>query len=250
MALGANFFQGLKILLLTIFFKLNTKFNFFKKNIAYSVKIKYKNKVFFFYPTDNSDLAVLEEIFYKNEYDFQLKTQPKIIFDLGGNVGLASIYFKLHFPNSKIYCFEPDPITFKKLSDNIKQFKDIEVFNLAISNKTGKLNFYSCPDSSMSSSILSRDSSVAIEVEGSTLDDFIKKEGITNIDLIKFDVEGVEMEIFKSFKNLSAVSNLIGEVHLDLMNSTLDDFLKLFPDYKKEIKEISKNRRYSVFFFK
>lgn len=249
--LGASFFQALKILFLTVILKLSKQFSFLKKLNNLSVKIKYQDKFFIFYPTDSSDLAVLEEIFIKDEYDFKLLSEPKIIFDLGGNVGLAAIYFKLLYPNAIIYSFEPDPSAFNKLNKNTKQFDNIHCFNLAISDKIGKLKFYVYPNNSMSSSLIYRViGQKVIEVESLTLDEFMRQENISKIDLIKFDVEGAEMRIFKDFKNLAKVENFIGEVHLDLLNVTLNDFLNLFSNYQKQIKEISRDRRYSVFLHK
>lgn len=245
--LGASLFDSFKLLLLALFFKANNKFGLIKNFGGRAVKLKLGDKNFVFYPTDNSDLAILEEIFIKDEYNYDLPNVPDVILDLGSNVGLATVYFKLRYPEAKIYSFEPDPITFRKLKKNTAQFDNIFCFNEAIAGRSGKMKFYVYPGSSMSSSLISRiDSQPFVEVDCRSLDDFMDQEKIFNVDLIKFDVEGSEMEIFKDFKRREMISCYIGEVHLDLMGVALESFLSLFHDYKSEVKEISKGRRYSV----
>ncbi len=60
--------------------------------------------------------------------------------------------------------------------------------------------------------------------------------------LIKFDIEGAEGKIFDGFEKINKVKNLVGEVHLDLMDMTKEDFLKKFNEFRIDVKTVSNKR--------
>src|ERR1051326_8504661 len=70
-------------------------------------KINFANTVLYL-RTGTSDLPVFRQIFIDEEYNFQIPFQPSVIFDLGANVGFASIYFANKFPNARIIAVEPE----------------------------------------------------------------------------------------------------------------------------------------------
>ena len=65
------------------------------------------NKVY--YRTGSSDMSLIYEILlkskYKSEYFFPKQINPKVILDIGGNIGVASIYLASIFPEATIYTF-------------------------------------------------------------------------------------------------------------------------------------------------
>ena len=67
---------------------------------------------------------------YKSEYFFPKELNPKVIFDIGGNIGITAIYLASLFPKAKIYTFEPLPDNFEILQINIQQYQNIEAFNI------------------------------------------------------------------------------------------------------------------------
>ena len=60
---------------------------------------------------------------------------PKVIFDIGANVGSFSVYFSESFPKSKVYAFEPVKHTFKLLSKNVSSSPNIIPTNVGLSDK-------------------------------------------------------------------------------------------------------------------
>lgn len=240
--LGFGFFDKLKIFYISFLFSIKKKLGFKNKHF-FKINLKKYNKNFFIFVIDNSDLAILKEIFLLDEYNLNLDDEPKNIFDLGSNIGLSAIYFSLKYPNANIFCFEPDPDTFKRLNKNIENFNNISSFNFAISDVNKKTKFFVYPESSMSSSLLQRlpDQS-CIDVVCKTLDSIMDDLNIDKIDLLKFDIEGGEFVTFKNFKSIDNVSNFIGELHLDLIGETKDDFLNIFKNFSSKLLKISEKR--------
>jgi len=221
--------------------KLNININFQTKLL-----LRKDNTFFNFNITDDSDFLILKEIFLDNEYDCNLEKDPEVIFDLGSNVGLSVIYFKLKYPQAKIFAFEPDSVTFEKLKINLEQFSDVYCYNMAISEHNGLEKFYSCTNRSMSSSLVQRveieSSQKIIEVQSKNLDTLMAEFAISKIDLIKFDVEGAEYDVFKNFKNICLVNNVIGELHLDLIKESKENFVDLFKNFSVQLRPTSSCR--------
>ena len=65
--------------------------------------------------SDYSQLLLLEAIFIDGDYDAPLATPPRTIVDLGSNIGVSILYFKLRFPDAHVIGVEPDPVAFELL---------------------------------------------------------------------------------------------------------------------------------------
>lgn len=160
---------------------------------------------------------ILKEIYIDRIYaPFLDGKKDLIIADFGGNVGLTSYYFK-DFAK-QVYCVEPSKRHLEVIEKMIdfNGITNIKVCPYAISNGNGKEKFYH-PDNvtmySMENVMGAKDFE---EVETVTPLEFIKREGITHIDLLKLDVEGVESKVICSpeFKEIIPLIDLIvGEWH-------------------------------------
>lgn len=188
-----------------------------------------------------SDLTVLKEIFYQEEYDIKKHLEPKIILDLGSNIGLSAIFFHLKYPNAQILCFEPDRSAFRRLCKNISSYENIQCYNFAISDKTCEKTFYSNKSSSMSSSLTQRDNNTAYVVKCLSLEDLFCRFQIDKADIVKFDIEGEEFKVFTP-KSIDKISLLIGEIHEDIANKKINEFLKKFQVHDVSITRLKKNR--------
>jgi FkbM family methyltransferase len=243
--LGDGLFQKIKFFCIIVIFFLQHKYDFIIKPF-YRIRLRGRGKAFFFYPTDGSDVGVLREIFIKNEYAIS-GLNPQNILDIGSNVGVSVIFFKLVYPGANIYAFEPDPIVFGKLKRNTEQFTNIHLYNYAISDINGALDFYVYPESSMSSSLYRRsDKQKKIKVISKKLSDIVNEINLKKVDLLKFDVEGAEFAIFKDGFKHKYLKYLIGEVHEDISDKSIGDFLALFPEFKIIKKELALPGRYIV----
>ena len=73
--------------------------------------------------------------------------------------------------------------------------------------------------------------SKSIKVNCRTLDYFMEQYNVSQIDILKFDIEGTEYEAFKNFKNLNKVKYIVGEVHFNLFKRPFNEFLSLFKEF-------------------
>jgi FkbM family methyltransferase len=187
---------------------------------------------------DAADIAILREIFVDNEYATSEELRAHHIVDIGGHAGFASVYFALRFPDAEIRTFEPDPENFALLKMNTAKFTRIAARQAAVTARGGATAFF-VNESSISSSLERRDGGREIAVSSFSLDEILT-EGPA--DLIKFDVEGAEYDIFSATEKVSACAAYVGELHYDLIGHTKQEFLALFPGYELLERQIGKQR--------
>lgn len=138
------------------------------------------------------------------------------IADWGGNVGMTSYYFK-DFAK-QVFCVEPSKRHLEVIEKMIEfnEIDNIKVCPYAISNENGTEKFYHPENVTMYSMENVMEASEFEEVETVTPKTFMEREGITHLDLLKFDTEGSESKIVTSdeFKELAAITDVIvGEWH-------------------------------------
>ena len=178
-----------------------------------------------------SDAYVFSEVFVKLQYYFELKGEPQVIFDIGSNVGYSVIYFKTKYPKAVVYAFEPSPIIFKKLERNCQPLIGVTCLNVAVTEIDGTQNFFIKKYSSPGSSLIQRgDYDIEVPVVTRSIESLMRELNINMIDLIKFDVEGSEYKIFKECKVIPRINNLIGELHIDIMGATKEEFVQIFKE--------------------
>jgi len=155
------------------------------------------------------------------EYWVPEEIAPSVIFDIGGNVGMTSIYYSSIFPNARIYTFEPVKRNYEILKLNTENIKNIQSFNFGLGSENQEMKIFSANDETNNGgfSIYSENTDVNQtsyeNIKIKNAGEVIKELGINNIDLIKIDTEGAEYDILRSMnpKILSNVKWIIGELH-------------------------------------
>lgn len=122
----------------------------------------------------------------------------KIILDCGAADGDTAILFSTLYPNSPIFAFECSDSSFINLQNNIKinNFTNVSAHKFAIYKKTKTIYF----DKNYCL-IEEKEEGVREQVEGLSIDDFVKENNINNLGLIKFDIEGGEQNGLYGAKN-------------------------------------------------
>jgi FkbM family methyltransferase len=122
------------------------------------------------------------------------------ILDIGANIGWHSVLWAKALPNSKIFAFEPAPDTYALLRRNIDRNslnQQIYPISKAVSNEPGILPFFRSKDNAYSSlkDTKRREILDQISVPVTTIDEFVETHQLTEISLIKIDVEGLETQV-------------------------------------------------------
>lgn len=161
-----------------------------------------------------TDIKMVYDINHSiQEYNKYYKLKPgDIIIDIGGYHGLYSLFSsKIIGDNGLVYCFEPNPDSFRILKENIghNHIRNIIPINLGLYNKKGSFRFFKKGAGSriVARSFRTNTKNSIIEVNTTSLSDFIKERKINHIDFIKMDAEGSEIEISQDIKNIPFKSN-------------------------------------------
>lgn len=175
------------------------------------------------YIFDSSNLSELRgirtEIFTQNIYEIDLNSPRPLIIDAGAHVGLATLFFKTRYPQSRIIAVEPHPENVQHLDHNIwfNKLNDVTVVEAALSAHPGEVNLYSDTSDDNWYSVAGfidgawdhSQASAPIRVPAIPLDALISEP----VDLLKMDIEGAEIDVLRASKKLSLVKNLIIELH-------------------------------------
>lgn len=124
------------------------------------------------------------------------------IIDIGANIGFYSVMFSdLVGDQGKVYGFEPDNYNFSRLEETIKGHSNIIARKAAVSNISGQLEFYTSPDKNVDHRAYAPDEyATKYTVDCVSLDEFPGKD--TKVDILKVDVQGYEMSVYKGAMNL------------------------------------------------
>jgi len=132
---------------------------------------------------------------------FHPKVSPKqgdVIIDGGAFIGDTVQVFNDYLNSDcKIYSFEPSKNTFIKMTDVIKSEKLINVFPIKAGLGKESAELYMNSDEDKIDPGCSISSIGTEKVKVTTVDDFVLENGLNSIDLIKFDIEGFELDALK-----------------------------------------------------
>ena len=196
-----------------------------------------KKKIFIFL------LKLLSDFHLKRIFKFFKKKKLKIIFDVGSHKGKFIDIFVNENKNSKFYLFEPMQESFFYLKKKFKNKKNICIINKGICDKNmvlalnvnvtsnastfSELNnnafFYKLRKFLLGEQKLVKKKEICKLI---SLDEFVKKNNVKYIDLLKIDVEGFELKVLKGAKNILKNTEYI------LIEITFSNIFKNY-DYQK-----------------
>ena len=124
------------------------------------------------------------------------------VVDIGANIGLFTLFFsKLVGTTGRVIAFEPDPENFDVLKKNIElnEITNVTLVQKGVSNKNESVKLYKSNVSGGHSLIKNEWAKEYTNIQTVTLDDYFRGE---EIDMIKIDTEGFELEVIEGGKKL------------------------------------------------
>jgi len=143
-----------------------------------------------------SDILTFEQIFVNKEYDIKVPFEPKIIVDLGANVGYASILFANRFPKAKIFALEPEENNFDIAKKNVELYPNITLLRGAVWDKSEQINIVD--KGYGEAAYIVEKGRGEHTVKAYTIPELMHLAGENYIDILKIDIEGSEKEIFEN----------------------------------------------------
>lgn len=167
----------------------------------------------------------------------------KIVFDVGANEGGYAMLVKKYIQDCEIYAFEPGKLVYNKLK-RLNNKNSIKTFNIGLSYTKKSATFYSFNKNTAFSSVYKdviagfhKQKAKPTKIKLDTIDNQVKKLKIKNIDFLKIDTEGSELDVIKGASKLIK-TNKIKIIHFEFNEMNvysrifLLDFIKLLPNYK------------------
>jgi len=162
-----------------------------------------------------TDVSVLGEIVVSKGYDALVRHprgQPRLIVDLGANIGLVDRWFLTRYPGAEVIAVEPEPTNLETLKANVAGLP-VKVVPAAIGltertvrlhTVTGEHGFTMVGEP--------QPGSTCVEVPVVTMKSILGDAEA--IDLLKVDIEGAEEELFSDCRDwIGKVQMLLVECH-------------------------------------
>ncbi len=197
-------------------------------------------------PRISGEAAFMKKIFARTG------DKPTVV-DVGANVGDYAAAVKEHYPQARLYAFEPHPLTFQKLASRAAQYGFVAV-QQACSEENGTTKFYDYARNTGSQHAslykdifeqIYQDSVVEYDVSITSLDHFrAATPALDRINLLKIDTEGNEMRVLQGaektiraggidviyfeFNQMNVISRTFFKDIYNLLKEY--EFYRLFPD--------------------
>ena len=180
---------------------------------------------------------MISHSYLKKKYKFE----PKDICYIGANEGQELPEMIKQFPDSKIYCFEPQEKPFRILKNKFREYENILFYNFALGEVNKNVEMYvNNNNQNMSSSILEPKEHTVHhpDVTFSGLEEIDQKRfsdlGILDANYLNLDTQGYELQILKGFDNLDDINFIKTEINRkeiyksNTLVKDLDNYLKTY----------------------
>jgi len=217
-----GFFAGFQIYLKRVFSRKSIiRFNLPSSDIVINLR------------NNSSDGDAFDQVFLRLQYDNPLNFTPRFIIDCGANVGMASLFFHKKFPHSKIVAVEPEKSNYDLLVKNVKEHQEIEVIKAGIFHKNAELVVENNEERGNWGFTIKESKQINNSLKAITVDDIMKEYGQNEIDILKMDIEGSELEVFSENYHswLSKTNVIMIELHDSRRKGCSKAFFKAISDY-------------------
>ncbi|MDN3646949.1 FkbM family methyltransferase [Pontixanthobacter aestiaquae] len=126
-----------------------------------------------------------------------------VIVDVGAGIGDEAVVFsKMVGPTGRVIAIEAHPHTFRCLKKTIAQsgLKNVTAIHCAVADAEGTLTIEDSADQNHISHSIMKSSASGVEVPAHRLDTILKREKITDLAMLKMNIEGAERLAIKGMR--------------------------------------------------
>ncbi|QOI97190.1 MAG: FkbM family methyltransferase [Flammeovirgaceae bacterium] len=170
--------------------------------------------------------------------------------DVGAHEGAFLNLLLKYAPQGKHWAFEPLPDYFKKLTDT---FRQVSVHQVALSDQAGKTTFFRAVGAEAMSGLKPQHYPVSVQLEQfeiatTQLDAVIPND--VQVDIIKLDVEGAELQVLKGSKRTinrcrPVIIFEFAQLHTEAFSVTPDAMFTFFDDNQYVIMRLDMQEVYT-----
>lgn len=181
------------------------------------------------YRFNRGDLQSLREVLVEEVYACELPFAPKSFLDLGGNIGLASLWFSRRVKPSQrqsnqsafLVAVEPVPVNAEVAEMNFRDNRiSGEVLHAAVGQHAGEAWFEARLESNLGRLSHKSSTEAGIRVPVVGIRDLLDRFPEGRVDLVKMDIEGGEQDLLgHDLDWLDRVQALVVEWHDDRADS-------------------------------
>jgi len=177
------------------------------------IRVQVEGSVIQIVPKGAEAAAIWSSIrFERYEIAFILKAlQPGMVFcDIGANAGLFALTAAKHHPSVQVHAFEPCQWTFQVLQSNVQlnALRNVQTYRTALGNYIGEATLHVNAPGSDGLNTIGQPSHPDCQVVSqetvpiTTLNAFLAEQSISQVDVMKVDVEGAELLVFQGARDL------------------------------------------------
>lgn len=177
------------------------------------VQIKIDGKHTVFVRPATTDMDVFNEIFINEELrkDFG---SPRFIIDAGAHVGFSAIWFAILFPQAKILAIEPEASNFEMLLKNTRNHGNITCIKAGLWGRNAQLKIKNRECDNWNFIVDEVELSDKNAIEALSIPEILKRYQWNQIDVLKIDIEGSEIEVLSTSNEwLNSVNVMLIELH-------------------------------------
>ncbi len=152
----------------------------------------------------------------------------KVVVDIGANVGAASVFLALTYPEATVHAIEPAPQALSLLEENTRLIRRIHVHRHGLHEHAGVMRLYRSQWDPMSGSILAsgENTDAFDELPFRSVAGWFGEHAVGTIDILKIDTEGCELPLLRALGEQAATARVIYlEYHSEQDRRSIDRLL-------------------------
>jgi FkbM family methyltransferase len=144
------------------------------------------------------DINCLWQVFGNLDCQIELSPPPHVIIDGGAHVGFASVYLANRFPNAVIFAVEPESANLELAKRNLQYYPNVRLLQSGIWSKDSQLVIENPEAESWAFRVREVPQATAGSFTGRSIDSLMQEARLSQVDLVKLDIEGAETEVFNA----------------------------------------------------